>query len=63
MQNMSVKVILNKLHRDHSTEVTLELHWLKVEYRILYKTLKHSSQMPIWNGTRLLEEKVQLYTV
>ena len=39
MQNMSEKVILNKLHRDSSMECMLELHWLKVEYRILYKTL------------------------
>ena len=39
MQNMSAKVILNKLHRDSSTECMLELHWFKMEYRILYKTL------------------------
>ena len=39
MQNMSAKVILKKLHGDNSTECTLELHWLKVEYRILHKTL------------------------
>ena len=39
IQNMSAKVILNKSHRDSSTECMLELHWLKVEYRILYKTL------------------------
>ena len=39
MQNMSVKVILNKSHRESSTECMLELHWLKVEYRISYKTL------------------------
>ena len=39
MQNMSAKVILNKSYRDSSTECMLELHWLKEEYRILYKTL------------------------
>ena len=39
VQNMSVKVILNKSYRASSTECMLELHWLKVEYRILYKTL------------------------
>ena len=39
VQNMSAKVILNKSHGDSSTECTLELHCLKVEYRILYKTL------------------------
>ena len=38
MQNMSAKVILNKSHRDSSAECTLELHWLKVEYRISYKS-------------------------
>ena len=38
MQKMSAKVILNKSHWDSSTECTLELHWLKVEYRTLYKT-------------------------
>ena len=36
---MSAKVILNKSYRESSTECVLELHWLKVEYRILYKTL------------------------
>ena len=36
---MSAKVILNKSHRVSSTECMLELHWLKVEYRILYNTL------------------------
>ena len=39
MQNMSAKVIVNKSHRDSSTECTFEFHWLKVEYRILYKAL------------------------
>ena len=39
VQNMSAKVILNKSHRESSTEFMLEHHWLKVEYRILYKTL------------------------
>ena len=39
MQNMSVKVILNKSYMESSTECMLELHWLKVEYRILYKIL------------------------
>ena len=39
MQNMSAKVILNKPHRDCSTECMLELHCLKLECRILYKTL------------------------
>ena len=57
MQNMSAKVILNKSYRDSNTECMLELHWLKVEYS------HHSLQMPVWNGTRLLEEKIQLYTV
>ena len=63
MQNMSAKVILNKSYRDSSTGCMLELHWLKVEYRILYKTLITVHKWPIWNGTRLLDEKVQLYTV
>ena len=39
VQNMSAKVMLNKSYRESSTECMLELHWLKVEYRILYKTL------------------------
>ena len=39
VQNMSAKVILHKSHRESSTECMLELHWLKVEYRIFYKTL------------------------
>ena len=39
VQNMSAKIILNKSYRESSTECILELHWLKVEYRILYKTL------------------------
>ena len=36
---MSAKVILNKSYRESSTDCMLELHWLKVEYGILYKTL------------------------
>ena len=39
VQKTSAKVLSNKLHRDSSTKCTLELHWLKVQYRILYKTL------------------------
>ena len=36
---MSAKVILNSSHREISTECMFELHGLKVEYKILYKTL------------------------
>ena len=38
VQNMSAKVILNKSYRESSSEYVLELHWLKVEYKISYKT-------------------------
>ena len=34
---MSAKVKLNKSYRESSIECMLELHWLKVEYRILYR--------------------------
>ena len=36
-QNCAARLIYNKRKYDHATELLLELHWLPIKYRILYK--------------------------
>ena len=36
-QNCAARLIYNKRKYDHVTELLIELHWLPIKYRILYK--------------------------
>ena len=39
IQNMAAKLVFRKSKFDHVTNLLIELHWLPVEYRILFKIL------------------------
>ena len=47
VQDISAKVILNKLHRDTSTECMLELPLVEIGIQNIVQNSHHSSQMPI----------------
>ena len=39
IQNQAARILTKTPHRDHITEVLIDLHWLKIEERIVYKLL------------------------
>ena len=39
IQNQAARILTNTPRRDHITEVLIDLHWLRIEERIVYKLL------------------------
>ena len=39
IQNQAARILTKTPRRDHITEVLIDLHWLKIEERIVYKLL------------------------
>ena len=39
IQNQAARILTNTARRDHITEVLIDLHWLRIEERIVYKLL------------------------
>ena len=39
IQNQAARILTKTPHRDHITEVLIDLHWLRIEERIVYKLL------------------------
>ena len=37
IQNQAARILNRTPRRDHTTEVLIDLHWLKIEERIVYK--------------------------
>ena len=54
IQNQAARILTKKPHRDHITEVFIDLHWLKIEERIVYKLF-------IWTFNAFIDPTAPLY--